>query len=98
MDGSGWYNNVGSFAVIVTATNVVAQPPVLRLVTQSGSTLMLTWSALASRVYQVQFKTNLTQSTWTDLGSTIPATNTIATTSDAMGPDSQRFYRVVLLP
>ena len=59
---------------------------------------MFTWSAVAGRVYQMQFKTDLTQGTWTDSGSTIHATNTTATASDAIGSDSQRFYRVVLLP
>jgi hypothetical protein len=48
-------------------------------------------------MYQVQFTTNLAQNAWTDLGSPIAATNSTASAFDAMS-NSQKFYRVVLLP
>jgi len=37
------------------------------------------------------------QTTWGDLGGPLIATNTTASASDVIGPDRQRFYRVVLL-
>jgi len=38
------------------------------------------------------------QTNWTNSGNPITATDTVATTFDAIGSDRQRFYRVVLLP
>jgi len=76
-----------------------ALPPVIQSVTRTGGGIItFTWSAVAGRTYQVQYSTNLTQGTWNNLGSAIPATNGIVTTSDTIGPDAQRFYRVALLP
>jgi hypothetical protein len=48
-------------------------------------------------VYQVQYKTNLFQPGWLDLGTPITATNGTMTASDLM-TSSQRFYRIILLP
>lgn len=65
---------------------------------QTPSTLLLNWSAVGARNYQVQYKTNLNQSGWLNLGSATPATNLTATASDTIGQSGQRFYRVALLP
>jgi hypothetical protein len=67
-------------------------------VTKAGGTITLTWSALAGQTYQLQFKTNLNQTSWNSLGSVITATNSSATALDAIGPDPQRFYRVKISP
>ena len=48
--------------------------------------------------YQVQFRTNLLQTNWVNLGGPILATNTIMSASDAAGAPPQRFYHIVLLP
>ena len=53
---------------------------------------------MRSRSYRLQFKTNPTLLNWTNTGSPVTATNTTATASDTLAPESQRFYRVVLLP
>jgi hypothetical protein len=50
------------------------------------------------RGYQVQFKTDLTQTNWTDSGAARTATSTNMAASSNVGSDPQRFYRVVLLP
>ena len=60
--------------------------------------LAFTWAALTGLTYQVQFNTNLTQTNWVDFGDPVIATNSTASASDVIGPDRQRFYRVVLLP
>jgi uncharacterized repeat protein (TIGR03803 family) len=65
---------------------------------QSGDTLSLSWLALVGRSYQLQFATNVAETNWFNAGASITATNTMMTTSDTSGSDSQRFYRVVLLP
>ena len=76
----------------------VPMPPVFRTMTQTGSTVCLTWSAVAGQKYQVQYSTTLAQTNWINLGSPFTATDGTATASDTIGPDAQRLYRVVLLP
>jgi streptogramin lyase len=70
-------------------------PPTVQMVRQpGGGSLTLAWSALAGHPYRVQFKTNLTQSGWSDLTSVTPSSWTGAV-SVPTGPDASRFYRVV---
>jgi len=79
--------------------SLVSPPrPVFQSVTKAGGTIALTWSALAGQTYQLQFKTNLNQMNWNNLGSVIAATNSTATALDSIGPDPQRFYRVKIGP
>ncbi|MEI8290534.1 MAG: LamG-like jellyroll fold domain-containing protein [Verrucomicrobiota bacterium] len=81
-----------------SATNAVVQTtPVFQPPTRSGNTLFLNWSAISGRSYQVQYKTNLTQSNWGTL-TTLTATNATVSFPDDMTADRQRFYRVVLMP
>lgn len=62
----------------------------------SGSTLSLQWTATAGSAYQLQYKTSLTQPNWINLGAPLAVTNANITASDNVGPDPQRFYRVIL--
>ena len=64
--------------------------------TKTNGTLNFTWNALTGLVYQVQYKTNLLQTNWINLGSVITATNFTATATNLIGPDPQRFYRLQL--
>jgi uncharacterized repeat protein (TIGR03803 family) len=73
--------------------------PVLETAIRTPGLLALNWSAVPGLAYQVQYKTNFTQTNWTDLGSTITATNGTMTAFDSIASgSSQRFYRVALLP
>jgi uncharacterized repeat protein (TIGR03803 family) len=73
-------------------------PPMFLKWWPTNSSLVFTWTAATGQVYQVQFKTNLNQAAWNNLGATINATNSVATGSDATGSGPQRFYRIGLLP
>jgi hypothetical protein len=75
-------------------------PPPLNIQTtaRTNSGFTLSWNALMGRAYQVQFKSDLTQSNWTNLGGRVTATDTTMTAVDANLTDPQRFYRVQLLP
>ena len=64
-------------------------------VSPAASTVTLTWLALRSRPYQLQFKSDLTQPNSTNSGSPITATDTTASSADTIGTDRQRFYRVL---
>jgi streptogramin lyase len=68
-------------------------PVTFEAITVTDGIFTMTWSAFPNQTYQVQFKTNLLQSSWSNLGDPVVATTTSATATDAI-TDSQRFYRV----
>ena len=61
-----------------------------------NGTIVLAWSTVAGQTYQLQSVTNLASTSWVNLGSPILANSAVTTTSDVIGSNSQRFYRVVL--
>lgn len=87
-------NNV-AFAIILVGTNGA---PTLQISTQSGGTVQLSWAATVGQNYQVQYKTDLAQTNWSNLGGVVTATDNSAIISDNIGPDRQRYYRVGMLP
>jgi len=92
--------SAGNYALTQPASltaNIITSnpPPVFIGVTTTNGNIHLTWSALPGQNYQIQYKTNLSQSTWSNLGGVITATNSTATASDSIGPDRQRFYQVL---
>jgi len=95
--GTTFTGGVSNYGTIFRLS-LTPSPPMIQTVTRAASTIAFTWSALLGRSYQVQFTTNLTQTNWRALALPITATNAIATAADTIGPDRQRFYRVVLLP
>ncbi len=72
--------------------------PALQMPTSDGSTIMLSWNAAAGGRYQVQCTGDLTRPNWNNLGSTLLATNSVGAYSDATLTQTQRFYRIVLVP
>jgi len=89
--GTNDYGTVFRLSVIVPA-------PRFQTVTKAGTTLTLTWNATVGQTYQMLYKTNLNQAIWSNLNNSLTATNPVMTTLDAIGPDRQRFYRILLLP
>jgi uncharacterized repeat protein (TIGR03803 family) len=77
---------------------VIIPPPSFLAAEETGATLTLTWSATVGQSYQVLYKTNLDQAIWNNLTNSVTATNPVMTTFDAIGPDPQRFYQILLLP
>lgn len=73
-------------------------PPITPVFTASNSVGTFTWSAVSNQTYQLQSATNLVAPNWIDLGGPITATNNSVSTTDAVGSDQQRFYRVRLWP
>ena len=73
--------------------------PFIQTANQAGNGFMLAWSAIPGRSYQVQYKTDLGQANWSNLGGSMTATGYTATASDGTASSaSQKFYRIVLLP
>jgi hypothetical protein len=74
--------------------NVIVVEPVVHI----GGTLTLNWNATAGQVYQVQYISDLNRTNWNNLGSLIAATNGLVTAFEVIGPEPQRFYRIILVP
>jgi uncharacterized repeat protein (TIGR03803 family) len=80
------------FRVIVPS----AAAPKLRMPVRDGAGIVLSWSSLPGRSYQLQHR-NIDDASWGNLGTTTPATNSLTFTSD-LAPSSARLYRALLLP
>ena len=88
----------GNTASVIYDTHIDNTQPVIQAMAQSDGVLLLTWSAMPWQNYQVQYAADFNQTDWNNLGGAISTTNALATTSDSIGPDAQRFYRVVIVP
>ena len=55
------------------------------------------WNSVAGQTYQVQYTASLNNPNWKNLGGVVTALGTTTSASDIIGPDPQRFYRIVLL-
>ncbi len=72
--------------------------PSIQSVTPGGNGVQLVWNALPGLNYQVEYKTNLTQAHWVNLGAVVLATTNTASAAEFTGPDPQQFYRVQWVP
>jgi len=75
----------------------VQLPPITPAFTSSNGTFNFTWGAVSNLTYQLQYNLDLTTTNWVNLGSPITATNSSVSTTDILGSDAQRFYRVLLV-
>jgi len=64
---------------------------------QAGDVIGFSWNAMPGSSYQIQYKTNVLQVDWMNLGGPLAATNSEMSFADTGASDSQRFYRVVLV-
>jgi hypothetical protein len=81
--------------------SVTPIPPVAFQTSTSSSTgFNLSWNTGSGLTYQVQYKTNLMQATWINLGSPVAGTGGQLLISDtnAISASSERFYRLVVSP
>lgn len=78
--------------------NVTVVPLVFQPVSLSNGVLTISWGSIPGVTYHVQYTTNLAQPSWTDLPPDVTAIDVTASTTDLVGPDVQRFYRVVVGP
>jgi hypothetical protein len=91
---AGPHNHGAIFSVTLPCYDC---PPTISSITQTNGALAFTWTAITGSSYQVQYTTNTAATNWNNLGGVLVATNSIMSGLDSIGPDSQRFYRVVLL-
>ncbi len=64
----------------------------------SNRVASITWGTIIGSRYTLQYKDNLRDANWYDLGPNLTATGAMTTAIDARGVRTQRFYRVVQGP
>jgi len=90
---------VDPFYLGLDDVSVVPLPPtVFQSTLKTNGTVQFTWNTVPGLVYQLQYKTNLAQANWVNLGGQMPATGATAATSDPAPTDPQRFYHLIVLP
>jgi subtilase family serine protease len=72
--------------------------PSLHALTKVDTTVQFLMTTTINAVYQLQYITNLTQSSWINLGAPFTATNSSTLVTDPGAVDPQRFYRVIVVP
>jgi uncharacterized repeat protein (TIGR03803 family) len=75
----------------------VVQPPLFQTVRATNGTITLTWTAAPGHTYQLQARSDLLGSAWTNVGSAITATNSTLTVQEASPSSPQRFYRTMVV-
>jgi uncharacterized repeat protein (TIGR03806 family) len=91
-DGLPLLSDSKTFAVTVVAR------PTLQTLSVTGGNFTLSWSAIPGLTYRLQYKASLADDTWTDLPGDVTSLGGTATATDTTGLQSQRFYRIVLVP
>jgi len=76
----------------------LVQPPVISSLSLSNDAAILTWTSFTNGIYRIDYKSGLTNPTWTTLIPSVTAIDTTTSVSDPSPAADQRFYRVVLLP
>jgi sugar lactone lactonase YvrE len=99
---------VGNYQLVVSnvfgvVTSIVADvsitlPPIKAASAQSVGTAGFIWQSFSNVAYQVQFKTNLLQTDWVNLGAPFTTNTGTASFQDSTSADCQRFYRIQLPP
>jgi hypothetical protein len=84
-----------SFSAMVWPTGLTS--PTLTAVGQ-GTNFLLSCPTFAGLIYQVQYKTNLSQSSWLPLGTPAWGTGLPITVTNSFTTPTQCFYRIMILP
>ena len=73
--------------------------PVIESILVSEGKAAITWQAVPGKTYSLQYKTDLDDAAWKDLGGPAMAgTNLVSRVDETFGADRQRFYRVICPP
>jgi streptogramin lyase len=91
----------GNLLVADSSNNTIREGmpilPTIQVVSANSRAITFAWFAVPGETYQLQYKSDLFQIDWSDLGGSVTATNASMTATDFIS-DSQRFYRLQQLP
>jgi hypothetical protein len=91
-------NGTPSLSATQSFNLVIVSPPVIESIVASSGSVTISWSTVAGKRYRVQFKSALNDPVWSDLPGDVTAAASTATKTDSMLSETQRSYRVVLVP
>lgn len=83
---------------VASGSYTIGQRPAFLNIRQANGAVVFSWTAVIGLPYQVQTTASIAATNWNNLGGISTATNGTMTATDPVGPEAQRFYRVVLLP
>ena len=63
----------------------------------AGTNLFLNWPGVAGQTYQLEYKNNLTDPTWTPSGNPVTGTGGTLTLTNNFGASAERFFRLQLV-
>lgn len=90
------FDSGGFFRIAVASEN--GSTPLFTAAGRAGNSLLLTWSAVAGRTYQLQTTSDLRIPAWSNLGLPIVAAGATAQTTAVLAPGAPRFYRLQVQP
>jgi hypothetical protein len=96
--GVGLYGGAYAYGTVFCLSNSAFSQPLIRSISRSNETVTLAWQPLVGRSFQLQFKTDLNQSAWTNVGNAVSPTGSPATAIDPTASSGARVYRLSLLP
>ena len=90
-------NDPGAFGLDDVSVQPVPRPVLISAAAASGK-IAFSWGGYLNVSYQIQSTTNLSNASWTNVGSPLLATNNIISVSLPVGSPPKQFYRVILSP
>lgn len=76
---------------------VVRSQPNITLVTVADGVATVTWTATPGTVYTLQWKANVADTNWVNVPGNVTASGSTASKSEAVGTNTQRFYRILIV-
>lgn len=76
---------------------VEASPPTITLVTVAGGVATVTWTTTPGTVYILQSKVSAADANWVNVPGNVTASGSTATKSEAVGTNTQSFYRILVV-
>jgi hypothetical protein len=88
-NGTPALNDFETIAIVV-----VGAPRINDVRVSSPGVITIQWNSALGKTYRLEFKTSLSETIWQPLGGNIPSGGTTTSTTDNIGSNGQRFYRV----
>ena len=88
-NGSPQLSGTRSFTIIVRL------PPVASISNDGSGHVVLGFDTIAGRTYRIEWKDNLDDAAWTQLGSNVTAASETLTVQDNLGANPHRFYQII---
>ncbi|HLH55425.1 MAG TPA: choice-of-anchor tandem repeat GloVer-containing protein [Verrucomicrobiae bacterium] len=91
-------NAAGTSTSIAVTLSVAAPPPRFQAVQNTSGNLLLTWTSVSGRSYQLQSAATPVAKAWINVGTPVVSSGSSVQVSVTLTPGTHQFYRVVLLP